>query len=85
MSPASYQTAPPRPSILLTPVRVVNREAENAARKRERDLVGQDPDVAVAMDLAEFDHLFFDRRRIRLRIAEHVLLGRLGIDSVGLN
>jgi hypothetical protein len=45
--------------------------------------IGENSDVTFAMDFAELDHLSFERRRILLGVAQHVLLGCGRVHAVG--
>src|SRR5581483_12417014 len=45
----------------------------------------EDPDVAVAMDLAELDDLLFDRSGVRLGIGQHQLFRLRVVDAVSFH
>jgi hypothetical protein len=48
-------------------------------------LAGENPDVAVAMRLAELDDLLFDSARTGFRVGEHQLLRDGVVDTVGFD
>jgi hypothetical protein len=50
-----------------------------------KKLTGENPDITLAMDFAEFDDLFFERSRVRLRVGKHQLLRDGVVDSVGFD
>jgi hypothetical protein len=47
--------------------------------------IGLDADITLAMNFAELDDFAFDRGRIRYGIAQHMLAGSGGVDTVGLD
>jgi hypothetical protein len=46
---------------------------------------GENPDVAIAVGVSEFDDLGFDLRCVRLRLRKHQLARIGGFDAVGLD
>src|ERR1700722_19794404 len=99
MSPASYQTAPPRfGSVsagrstgqhrrrkMRAGVWMRRSSVNSRSRRVSEKLAGENPDVAFAMDSTELDDLFFERSRVRLRVGEHQLLRDGVVDSVGFD
>src|ERR1700683_1677659 len=101
MSPASYQTAPPRVGILTAidddgqhearENRVTTRFSASSMREsffsneRPRASPSHDPDVALAMMLAELDDLLLLFARARLALGEHQLARVGGVDLVSLD
>jgi len=61
----------------------VQREARGALESGTS--LGDDANVAVAMDFAELDHFEFDRGRTGFRIAQHILARGSGVHAVGLD
>ena len=66
--------------------RIAGSNSSGAGRRaRHSNLAGENPDVAVAMDPAELDDLFFERGRVGLGVGEHQLFCDWVVDSVGFD
>src|SRR5689334_22558209 len=99
MSPASYQTAPPRFGSVSAACAAgqhrrrkmragvcERRSQANPGSCRESEkLAGENSDVAVAMRFSELDDLFFERARVRFCVDKHQLLRDGVVNSVGFD